>query len=102
MPQWNADELTALVSDDILSETITYTPAGGAASTISAIIEDPSINIQMAMGAVASDAPKVTCKTSDVSSAKKGDAVTARSVNYTVTEANPDGTGMTELVLTKA
>ena len=97
MPSWTADEMTSLVTPTDLSETVLYNSA-----PIHAIFDAPSGNIQLGMGEVASYVPKATCTTSDVPNAKKGDLVTARSVNYIVTEANPDGTGFTELVLKKA
>ena len=94
------EDLDIFLAD--FGETITYTPQGGQALQIQAIVDMPSFALQSAMGEVSSYKPQATCKTSDVSNAKKNDTVTARSGNYTVTDANPDGTGFTVLLLTKS
>jgi len=44
-------------------------------------------------------APAFTCKTSDVTSAAHGDAVVVNATNYTIAGVEPDGTGMTKLIL---
>ena len=46
-------------------------------------------------------APSMQCATSDVSTAMRGTAVVVNSVSYTVAGIEPDGTGMTRLVLEK-
>ena len=43
--------------------------------------------------------PVLTCKTSDVSGAAQGDVVTVNSTSYRIASVQPDGTGVTQLVL---
>jgi len=43
--------------------------------------------------------PQFVCRTSDVSSATKGDALVTGSVNYAIRDVIDDGTGMTTLML---
>ena len=51
-----------------------------------------------ALGGYGAD-PQFVCRTSDVSSAAKGDALVTGSVNYTIRDVIDDGTGMTTLML---
>jgi len=50
---------------------------------------------------VAIQQPRFLCRTSDVSSATEGDAITILGVAYTIRIVQDDGTGMTTLVLEK-
>lgn len=43
----------------------------------------------------------VSCKSADVSGTKTGDALVFDGVKYTIIDAQPDGTGITRLVLEK-
>ena len=81
--------------------TVTYTVQGGNPATITVLFDNPSQSIMLAMGEISSSGPKVSAMTSDVPNAKKGDTFTIGTVGYTVTDVNPDGTGMTEMVLRK-
>ena len=51
---------------------------------------------------VASIAPALTCASADVAHAVRGSAVTVRGVAYTVANLQPDGTGVTVLILERA
>lgn len=50
---------------------------------------------------VESSSPSALCKTSDVSNAKHGDTLTISGTTYYVTGVQPDGTGITRLLLSK-
>jgi hypothetical protein len=82
-------------------ESATYTAGGGSSADITVIFDNQAFAINMASGEISDSRPRATCKTSDVSNAKNGDTITIRTVSYTVTDVNPDGTGITELVLRK-
>lgn len=78
-------------------ETVTV---GG--TDITAIVDTEYSALNLGIGIESSD-PQITCKTSDVSSAQHGTAVTMRSASYTVSgPPEPDGTGMTVLKLEEA
>jgi len=51
---------------------------------------------------VAGIAPALTCASADVAHAVRGSAVTVRGVAYTVVNLQPDGTGVTVLILERA
>ena len=49
--------------------------------------------------AFAINQPRFVCRTSDVSSAAEGDAITINATSYVIKVVQDDGTGMTTLVL---
>ena len=85
---------------DDFGTAATYTPDGGAASTVNGIFDNDFIEVDAGGGVgVALQQPRFQCKTADISSAAEGDAIVISSVNYTVRIVQDDGTGMTTLVL---
>ena len=46
--------------------------------------------------------PRVSARTSDVSELVIGDTLTIQSVGYTIRGVEPDGTGMTQLILERS
>jgi hypothetical protein len=80
---------------------ITFTPAGGVARTITAIIdrtyfaETGTIGIQtesFVLNVVDADVPELAA----------GDAFTVAAINYLAVEIQPDFYGMTNIILNKA
>jgi hypothetical protein len=51
---------------------------------------------------MAGSQPALLCASADVSAAAQGTAVVVNSVNYTVGSTQPDGTGMTRILLQEA
>lgn len=95
-------ERAVFFDTDDFAVSATYTPAGGSASTISGIFDDEFEAIETgALIAVASSAPVFQCKTSDVSTAAEGDALTVNSTSYLIRVVQNDGTGVTMLQLEK-
>ena len=85
---------------DDFGTAATYTPDGGAASTVNGIFDNDFIEVDAGGGVgVALQQPRFQCRTADISSAAEGDAIVISSVNYTVRIVQDDGTGMTTLVL---
>jgi hypothetical protein len=54
---------------------------------------------QLAYGLVEGTNPVILAKAADVPGVAQGDAISLRSVNYTIADIEPDGTGMTVLRL---
>lgn len=102
MPVETADDLAVFVGVDDFGTAATYTPVGGAASTVNGIFDNDIVevdaggNIPMAIRQ-----PRFLCRTQDVSDAAEGDALVVNSVNYTIRVVDHDGTGMTTLALEK-
>ena len=78
----------------------TYTPSGGAASTIS-VIFDNDVQEQDTGGQITfvTAVPRVIARTIDVSNADEGDAITINGVNYIVLVALDGSLGTTQLRL---
>lgn len=87
-------------SVDDFGVAATYTPDGGSPVTVNGIF-DHEFYAADAGGTVtvAIEQPRFMCRTSDVSAAAEGDALTVNSTNYTIKVVEADGTGITMLVL---
>lgn len=91
-------DLTAATLDATtaaLGESVTYTPAGGAAETVTGIYDAASEVVQLQGGVeVIGTAPMVSFDISDLSQVPAaGDAVTAGGVSYTIERVEIDGGG---------
>jgi hypothetical protein len=98
----SAADRAIFVNVDDFGTAATYTPAGGAGSTVNGIFDNDFVEVDAGGGvAVALQQPRFHCRTADVSSAAEGDALVVSGVNYTVRIVQDDGTGMTMMVLEK-
>ncbi len=96
-----ADRLVFLNVDDF-GTTASYTVQGGSAVNIIGIFDNEFIEVDAGgTVGVAIQQPRFLCRTSDISSATEGDAITILGVAYTIRIVQDDGTGMTTLVLEK-
>lgn len=87
---------------DDFAETATYTPVGGAASTVQGIFDAPQASRNATdMLDITIPAPQFVCRTVDVPNAADGDAIVIRSTNYQVRVVLADGTGVSTLLLEK-
>ena len=89
--------------NDEFSEDLTLTPAGMAARTIKGIFDEPFEAVSPATGEVETTAPAVIVMTSDVSGVvNHGDIITRPGgTRYEIIGIRPDGTGVTELLLSR-
>ena len=87
---------------DDFAESATYTPVGGAASTVQGIFDAPQASRNATdMLDITIPAPQFVCRTVDVPNATDGDAIVIRSTNYQVRVVLTDGTGVSTLLLEK-
>lgn len=83
------------------AQSVTYTPSGGSSVSILGIFDNEfSLNDISEMGYQNMN-PYITCKTSDVNNATNGDTFVISSVTYYVIGVQPDGTGITRIILSK-
>jgi len=95
-------ERAVFFDTDDFAVTASYTPAGGSATDIKGIFDDEYEPIEVGgFVPVSSSAPVFQCKTSDVSAAADGDALTVNSTSYVIRVVMNDGTGVTMLQLEK-
>lgn len=96
----SADDRSYFFAVDDFAVAATYTPAGGSASTVNGVFDNDFVEVDTG-GSVTFAQQQATfmCRTADVSSAAEGDAITISGENYIVRIVQPDGTGMTNLIL---
>ena len=94
-----ATELEVFFSADDFGVTATYTPLGGSASNVKGIFDNEFFEAAVGEVGVAIQQPRFVCRSSDISTAVEGDALIVNSVDYTIRVVQPDGTGVTTLVL---
>src|SRR5574340_1238381 len=92
-----AADRAAFLAD--FGETVTYTAYGAAPASITAIFDDASKLADLDMGGVRGTEPQLLCSDADIPNISKRDTFTVRSVLYKVKDIQPDGTGMTVVIL---
>ena len=100
MPAWEQlDEF--LDVDEFAVEAALGLQAGGT-RMISGIFDDPYLDAELGEYALDTSRPRLTCKSSDVGDARRGDTVTIEGKIYDVlTGPQHDGTGMATLDLAR-
>jgi hypothetical protein len=100
--QYTSDEIYALF-DPVVAQDAVHTPQGGAASNIKVIFNNAHQTIEMLGGGVGVEStnPSALCKTSDVSATKHGDTLAISGKTYYIIGVQPDGAGITRLILSE-
>jgi len=94
-----ADRAIFLDVDDF-GTAATYTPSGGSAATVNGIFDNDFVEVDTG-GSVSFAQQQATfmCRTADVSAAAEGDSLVIGGETYIIRIVQPDGTGMTNLIL---
>lgn len=92
----------AFLSTDDFASSAYLTIVGGSAKKISVIFDSEYYQSQLVgeVGIANAD-PQVICKSSDLTGITQNAVIKIGAVTYYVTSVEPDGTGMTRLVLSK-
>jgi len=88
-----AADRTAMLAD--YGSTVTKADA----STFVAIFDNDFLAVDVDESEVESTEPTLLARTADVSGLAHGDSLTISAVSYTVRGIQPDGTGMTQIML---
>lgn len=98
----SADDLAVFFDADDFGTAASFTPSGGSASTVNGIFRNVFFEAEAGgnVGVVMQD-PIFICRTADVSGVAEGDALTVSGTAYTIRVVEPDGTGVTRLMLEK-
>jgi hypothetical protein len=84
------------------AEDAEYTPSGGAGVDIKVVFDEAYQATTIGKDLAYSNAnPSVLCKSVDVETATEGDTLIIADVTYYVIAVEPEGTGITRLVLSK-
>lgn len=96
----SAADLLIFIQEDDFAVSAVYTPAGGAATTITGIFQDPqaSRNLTERMDVSIPEVTFIT-RTVDIGGDAEGDNLVVSSVSYTIKAVVTDGTGMTTMML---
>jgi len=97
----SADDRAIFLSVDDFGVSATYTHAA-VSKTISGIFDNDFVEVD-AGGTIpfAMQQPRFLTRTSDVSAAVEDDTLVISGVTYKIKVVQPDGTGMTNLILEK-
>lgn len=95
-----ASDITDIILNDFAVDAA-FSHAGGAASNIKIIFDNDFKAINLITGEVELAGPQAICKTSDVSTAIHGDTLVINSITYYIIGIQPDGTGITILILSR-
>ena len=97
-----ADRVTDFLTDDFLSTTALFTPAGGSPTQIRTCfalgVGDVALGGEIVPQGIVGQAG---CRSSDIAGVKNGDTFEVGGVDYRVLKIEPDETGWTTLLLGK-
>lgn len=94
-------DLEARVNNACIDHLANATATIGAAS-FDVIFDNAHAGQQIGSLMIEATGPIINCKTADLPATPRGALVTIRSTNYTITEHQPDGTGMSFCTLQKS
>lgn len=101
MPVESVADLSSMIDTDEFGAAATYTLSGGGVSTVNVIFDNEFIETDLQTGVeIASQNPHVMCITADLpTDAANGDTLVLGLIEYTVRVLQPDGTGISTLML---
>ncbi|HLB00905.1 MAG TPA: hypothetical protein VJO14_05935 [Bacteroidota bacterium] len=95
-------DLETIFNTDELAQTATYIRQGYASAQVPVIFGNEYVVAQgPGEQGIGTSAPTALCKTADVPAAAEGDTLTIDGMTYRILEVQPDGTGITLLILSK-
>ena len=92
-------DLAELFSTDEHGTAGTFTPDGGSASTVNGIFGNVYFDIPAGETGIEGKQSSFMCRSSDITDAAHGDSLVVSGTTYTVRGVQPDGTGVTTLIL---
>lgn len=105
MPAEIAEDRAAFVNVDEFGTLASYTPSGGpAVDDLAGIFDDPHLAVQLGEATTSDSRPTFTLPSENLPPGAAGDAgdtLTIDATVYDVVDLEPDGTGMTRIILGK-
>lgn len=89
-------DLAALFNSADFASSATY-----GSATISVLFDDEYAGYNTETGVVETSGPRAFCRTSDLSAVSHSSTLVVNSITYRVIGIKPDGTGVTELTLSR-
>ena len=102
----SAADRAVFVNPDDFGVTAYITQGGGAEVAVNGVFDNAHLMVDAGEAGVSSTAPVITCRTADLAllglgNARTGDTLRIAAISYTLTDVQPDGTGMTTLIMEK-
>jgi len=89
------------LNTDDFAKAAVWTSQGGAATDINVIFDDEYTGTNLGTGEIDTAAPQVRAETSVVLTMAQGDVIVIDSTTYYVKSVQPDGTGVSMIILSK-
>jgi len=100
MPIENADSLAFFFTTNDFGTDAVFTPAGGSASAIVGVFDNPYIGADAGgMVEFSATSPTFTARDVDFPGVAHGDQLVIGGATYLIREVMPDGTGITTVML---
>ena len=103
MPVESEADRASFLNSDEFGDGATYTPVTGSPATFTGIFDAPHTAIDIGEISVSDRRPTFLCRASDVPAGAKGgnagDTLLVDGTTYRVIDLEPDGQGMTRIVL---
>lgn len=94
-------DLPTLFNLSEFADQATATPLDGAPFTLDGLFDDAFEAISPVTGAVELTRPQFVCRAADVAALRQNDWLEVGTVAYRIVGIEPDGTGVTRLLLSK-
>ncbi len=94
-----AENIVDFFDDQDFAVVATYTPQVGVEKQILGIFDNEYLAVAGGMVDVSGENARFTCAFADISDVKFGDSLSIDSIDYKIVGIEPDGTGVTTLVL---
>lgn len=105
MPVESDDDRAAFLNSDEFGDSAVYTKLAGGTATFTGIFDAPHIAIDLGEVSISDRRPTFVCRTADlpsgVAGGDSGDTLEVDGITYKVIDLEPDGQGMTRIVLGK-
>ena len=99
MTKFWEDDVPGLLSKDF-GITVTFS-SSSVTKDVTAIFDNEYLAEQLVEGEVSSLEPQAHIATADIPEAQAGDTLKVEGTTYNITNVEPDGTGLTRVVLSK-
>lgn len=96
------EDLTAFFDTDEFADVAVFTPAaGGESFNVTGIFDSGYLLAAIKDAQVATDKPRLTCRSVDVATVERGDTCVIKGLTLDVLDVEHDGTGMALVVMNR-
>ena len=92
-------DLSVFVNPNDFGQSVTFTRSNNTTLTVNGVADFEHLMINEASNDVSGYQPVLNCKTTDILSIEPDDSVEINNKNYRIIDIQPDGTGMSKIIL---